>query len=107
MKKERILPWQEQGRWYHFFVESTGTAISITDKDIADASMNGAVLQFPEHFRALNWVVDHDNDAGSAADFNYKKKLYTDGTVGIYLPTASQFTAAHVFVFGYYDELPV
>jgi len=103
MTKERILPWQKQGRWYHFFCESTGSAISITAGDIETAVMNGAVLQFPKGFRALTWVVDHDNDTSSAGDFNNKKKLYTDGSVGVYLPTAAQFTAAEVYVFGYFE----
>lgn len=102
MTKERILPWQAKGRWYHFFVESNGSAISITAKDDITATMNGAVLQLPKDFHAISWTVDHDNDTSSAADYSNKKKLYADGSTGIYLPTAAQFTAAEVFVFGYF-----
>lgn len=102
MTKERILPWTKEGRWYHFFIESTGSTIKITDKDDIDASVNGTTLHFPDGFRALNWVVDHDNAADTSGTYACSKSLYTDGSVGIALPKAAQFTAAEVYVFGYF-----
>lgn len=102
MQKERLLPWTKVGRWYKVFIESTGTTIKITTKDAIEATINGTTLKLPEGFRALNWIVDHDNVTDSAATYSCSKSLYADGCVGLALPKASQFTEAEVYIFGYF-----
>lgn len=96
--KNSIAPYEEKGRWYHFFVESDGSALSLTTKDI-NASVSGSYLQMPADYQIIDYKVALHVDAASAVSFTPGIRLYSNGTQGAILPAASSIDYADVWVF--------
>lgn len=103
MHKERILPWQEKGRWYHFFVESTGTTAKLTTADITDTHITNTQLTMPDDFHIVD--VKYDVNAITAASsktHSHSLILTAEGKQGISLPNVANYDYANIYIFGYY-----
>lgn len=99
--KNQIVPWQEKGRWYHFFVESDGSAYTLTTKDISTAAIDGSYLKLPKDFHIIDYKVDLSVDTSAAATYEKGIRLYAAGNQAVVLPDKANFDAADVWVFGY------
>lgn len=103
--KNKIAPWQEKGRWYHAFIESTGTALKLTICDLEGVRISGTSLLMPNSdFKLIDVkVVDEDLASGkSLADYTVAK---TSGTVAYTkLPSAGDFTYIDLWFFGYFKD---
>lgn len=103
-KKLEAAPWQEQGRWYHFLIESDGTDATITTSDIEDADIDSSGnLLLPEGFK----VVDSKfciNCVGTEANaFTPSYMLVaTDEQIGLALPDVASYDYLDLWIFGYY-----
>lgn len=90
-----------KGRWYRLFVESDGTAYTITESDL-EVEISGQYVKMPENFHVLDTVYDIDAvTGGTAADMNKVIRIYNDGRQAISLPASALFDYTYVYVFGY------
>lgn len=96
-----LAPWQAKGHWYHFFIESDGTAYTLTTADISTAAIDGSYLKFPADFHVIDYAVDIDVDTSAAATFEKGIRLYADGKQAIVLPGKANIDWADIQVFGY------
>lgn len=104
MHKERILPWQEKGRWYHVFVESDGNAYTLTVSDIEGTTINGTHLKTVDGFHVVDFKYDISSEVGgTASGLTHATYLFADGVQGISLPPKAMFDACHIWVFGYFE----
>lgn len=95
-------PYKIEGRWYQIFVESTGTAVKVTNSDIPVTVENG-YLKFPAGFHIVDRKYDinsieHSGDVSIAIDL----RGFADGTQGIFLPVAKAFDWAYIYAYGHY-----
>lgn len=92
-----------KGRWYRLFLESNGTAVTATEKDL-DISFSGANIKLPAGFTCIDAKYDihcvaHDAAVSMAID----RISYADGAMGIAGPVAKAFDYAYIYVFGYFS----
>lgn len=97
--KNNIVPWQEKGRWYKFFIESDGTAYTLTTKEISTAAISGSYLQLPADYHIIDYVVELNVDSSSAATYEKGIRLYADGKQGVVLPDKANIDYATVWIF--------
>lgn len=101
MHKERILPWQEKGRWYHAFVESDGSTPVLTICDLPGCTVSGTALTLPLDFHAIEVkYTDIDLASGKTLSSN-SVKLSSAGKEVLLVPTASDYTYCDIWFFGY------
>ena len=91
-----------KGRWYRVFLESNGTAVTATEKDL-DISFSGANIKMPANFVVVDAKYDihtvaHDGAVTMAID----RISYADGSMGIGGPAAKAFDYGYVYIFGYF-----
>ena len=92
-----------KGRWYRFFVESNGSAITITEKDL-EAQISASYLQMPKDFHVIDTKYDvHTVAGGSAENMQYVLRIYNDNSQAVALPTVDHFDYAYIYVFGYFS----
>ena len=101
--KNQIAPWQEQGRWYHLFIESDGTDPTITTSDIEDAGFDSdGYLLMPEAFK----IVDTKfciNCVGTEANL-FEPAYMLIGTaeqIGVAMPDVDSYDYLDLWIFGY------
>lgn len=101
MHKERILPWQEHGRWYHAFIESDGTHEKLTLSDLDGCTVSGTSFVLPNDFHAIDVkYTDIDLASGKTLTINAVKTT-SAGKETFVLPSASDFTYCEIWFFGY------
>lgn len=89
------------GRWYRLFLESNGTNIKITEKDIEDARVDGNALIF---YKKLITFVEKINLVKTTENINTSINYYvhTDNNsvrYSLYLPRPNQFDYCEVLLF--------
>lgn len=99
--KNNIVPWQEKGRWFHFFVESNGTDYTLTTSDITGAAIDGSYLKLPANYHIIDYACDIDVDTSAAATFEKGIRLYADGKQAIVLPGKANIDWVDIQVFAY------
>lgn len=88
-----------KGRWYRFFIKSTGTAFNLTTSDIEGAAIENNSLLLPVGYRVIDVVTDI-NSIASASDEVYGYKVITgDGRQGYFLPNTELFDYGFIYVF--------
>jgi len=92
-----------KGRWYRFFIESDGNTITMPEKDIAGAAVNGTRIKFDADFTVIDVKYDiHSVSGGAASGIANTVYIYADGKQAVNIPTKDQFDYAYIYVFGYY-----
>ena len=92
-----------KGRWYRFFVESNGSAINITEKDL-EVQNSSSYLQMPEDFHVIDAKYDvHTVAGGTVGNMQQVLRVYNDGRQAISLPAVDHFDYAYIYVFGYFS----
>lgn len=65
--KNKTLPWQERGRWYHMFIESDGIDYTITTSDIPDVAVDdNTYVKLPEGYHIAEYIYDINSIEHSA-----------------------------------------
>lgn len=103
-KTNNTEPYNIPGRWYKFFIESTGSAIKLTQSDLEGSTISGTTLKFPEGFRAVDYKMDIHAVAESTVTYNAAYKFMAGGIQACALPTAASFDYMDVYIFGYMAE---
>ena len=90
-----------KGRWYRFFIKSTGTEITLTKSDIEGAAIENGVIVLPVGYRVIDVVTDINSIAGgSGYPTEYGNKVITgDGRQGYLLPDAEKFDYGFIYLF--------
>lgn len=94
-------PRYNRGKWYRIFIESDGTNYKVHDNPIT-GELSGNHLKFKEGFHVVTLETDYtfiENSGASIVESGLY--LYADGTVSANLASASKFTSACMYVFGY------
>lgn len=93
------------GRWYKLFIESDGTVSKITTSDIESAEISGTYIKMPVGFHVLDTVYDITAETGgTASSVQAGVKIYNDGKQSIAIPAVDVYTAATIYVFGYFGD---
>ena len=90
-----------KGRWYRFFIKSTGTAYNLTTSDIEGAVIENGTIVLPVGYRVIDVVTDINsiaNDSGYPAEYGYKV-ITGDGRQGYLLPDAETFDYGFIYLF--------
>lgn len=94
-------PRYDKGRWYRVFIESDGTTYTVHDNPIT-TDLSGNHLKFKKDFHVVTLETDYTFTENSGASvIESGLYLYADGTVSANLASASKFTSAYMYVFGY------
>lgn len=94
-------PQHNRGKWYRIFIESDGTDYKVHDNPIT-GELSGNTLKFKKGFHVVKHETDYifrENSGASVIESGLY--LYADGTVYANLESASKFTSACIYVFGY------
>lgn len=102
--KNKIAPYTAKGRWYHFFIESDGTAATITTKDLEDVSIVSSTLRLPQGFIPVDFKIGIHCTASNTSTFSTGIKLFANEQQGIAIPGVAVFDYADLWVFGYYGD---
>lgn len=102
MHKERILPWQNKGRWYHAFIESDGTTPKLTVCDL-DATVSGTTLILPKDFHVIDYKVTSLDLAKSKTLAYNVCKTNSDTKEVIVIPAVGDFTYMDIQIFGIFN----
>lgn len=102
--KHQLTPYQENGSWYHFFIESDGSAYTLTSKDIAGASISSTYLMMPADFAIVDYKVGMETQAATAQTLSLGIRMDANGKQGVVLPNKANITECDVWVFGYYND---
>lgn len=93
-----------KGRWYRFFIESNGEAITLVESDIEDAVVSGTRIKMPVGFHCMEEIYDISAvPGGTAAGMQHSTYIYADGCQAVNIPAKDLFDWAYVYVFGYFD----
>lgn len=88
------------GSWYRFFIESSGSGITITKSDIEGTSIENNALVLPEGYRVLDVVTDINSIASAMSYATYGDKIIKgDGRQGYLLPSPEAFDYGFIYVF--------
>lgn len=98
----QLAPYEQQGDWYHFFIESDGNAYKITTKDINDAVVSSTHLMMPLGFHIIDAKFDYETIAAGATTHNYTFRVDANGKQGVTLLDKAKFTEVDVWIFGYF-----
>lgn len=99
--KLSLAPWMEQGRWYHAFVESDGSACSLTFTDLDGVTASGTSLTVPKDFHIIDYTFADVDLAASKSLAKNICKTSASGKEFIVLPSAADYTYADIWFFGY------
>jgi len=94
----------KNGRYYKFFVESTGSAYKLTLTDIEGATISGTALNLPVGYKILDVLYDVNSVEGSASTLSCSLKFNSDGSQGIVLPGKANFTDADIYIYAVKGE---
>ena len=90
-----------RGRWYRFFVESDGTAVTLTGKDDIDASIIDNNLVLPKDFTLA--ACFNELHTIEAEEANVCRIIYdTDGLTKVKLP-AKNFDNGYIYIRGFFN----
>lgn len=98
----QLAPYEQNGDWYHLFIESDGNAYKITTTDIDGATISSSVLYTPLDFHIIDAKFDYDTIAATATSLNLAFKSDANGKQGIGLLNKANFTSVDVWIFGYF-----
>lgn len=87
------------GRWYRFFIKSTGTACNLTTSDIEGATIENNMLVLPVGYRVIDVVTDINSIASPSDDTAGYKVITGDGKQGYFLPNTETFDYCFIYVF--------
>ena len=89
-----------KGRWYRFFVESDGTAVTLSEKDNIDASVENNKLILPKDFTVA--ACFNELHVVEALEENVCRIVYdTDGLTKVELP-AKNFDHGYIYIRGFF-----
>lgn len=88
------------GRWHRFFIESSGSAITLTNSDIEGAAIENNALVLPVGYKVLDVVADINSIASSSSDTTHGYNVITsDGRQGYFLPNIESFDYGFIYLF--------
>lgn len=88
------------GRWHRFFIESSGSAITLTNSDIEGAAIENNALVLPTGYRVMDIVTDINSITNELSNSSQGGKIITsDGRQGYLLPDASTFDYSFIYIF--------
>ena len=89
-----------KGRWYRFFIKSTGTAYNLTTSDIEGAVIENNALVLPAGYRVMCSVTDINSAVNEPSDTTHGYKVITgDGRQGYFLPNTESFDYGFIYLF--------
>lgn len=89
-----------KGRWYRFFIESTGTAYNLTTSDIEGAVIENNAIVLPEGYRVMCSITDINSIPNESSNKSQGDKIITSvGKQGYSLPDASTFDYCFIYLF--------
>ena len=94
----------ENGRDYKFLIESDGTAVALTTKDI-DATIDDGALKMPIGFRIMRIIPDISPlPPDEKTTISSAISLFPDGTMGVELPSEKCYSHATYYIWGYFER---
>lgn len=103
--KNTVAPWQDKGRWYKLFVESTGSKHVLTTTDLEDAHIAGSLMIMPLNFTVIDHKYDiHSLADGSAHNISYVLSTTSAGEQAFSMLPASGYDYMTIWVFGYFTD---
>lgn len=93
----------DKGRYYRFFVESNGSAYSLTDADIEEATISSTYLMLPKGYKVLDTVYDVTSTTATAANMSSVIRFGSDGAQGVALPPKANMTDAYIYIYAVKD----
>lgn len=88
------------GRWHRFFIESSGSEITLINSDIEGAAIENNALVLPVGYRVMDVVTDINSIASGSGDTTHGYKVITsDGRQGYALPDAYTFDYSFIYLF--------
>lgn len=100
IKKEE-QPWIQDGRWYHFFIESDGEGYNLTTADISDAEIKTSYIFLPLGYHIVDMKYDVHSIASASSNITMMLRFDGDGRQGITLPPKAQFDYADFWIFAH------
>lgn len=97
-------PYHIEGRWYRFFVESDGTAYTLTSSDIPDVELDGNFITLPVNCHVLDIKHDVHTVIGHAQTVTNRIRFNADATQSIPLPNPNVLDYAYIFAFCHFVE---
>lgn len=97
-------PYELPGRWYKFFIESDGSAQTLTTSDIDGAVISSNAIKLPEGWRCVEMAHDIHFDSSSASTFVPGVKYYANGQQAAVIPPAAAFDYADIYVYAYKEQ---
>ena len=89
-----------KGRWYRFFIKSTGTEITLTKSDIEGAVIENGAIVLPVGYRVMSSVTDINSILNESSNASQGEKIITNGgKQGYSLPDASTFDYGFIYLF--------
>ena len=89
-----------KGRWYRFFIESTGTNCNLTNSDIKGAVIENNAIVLPVGYRVMCSVTYINSIQNESSNKSQGDKIITsDGRQGYSLPDASTFDYGFIYLF--------
>lgn len=103
MFNPKICPLMNNGRYYTFFIESDGTAFTLTESEITGASISSQVLVLPDGYQIVDVKTDvHSEGESSAQSSNIGcTTILASGKQGVALPKVTSFDYMYVSVFAH------
>lgn len=103
MFKPKDCPLMNNGRYYTFFIESDGSAYTLTQADLAGATISSSVLVLPEEYQIVDAKVDvHSDGIATAVSSNVGCiSILASGKQGVSLPKVAAFDYMYVSVFAH------
>lgn len=89
-----------KGRWYRFFIESTGTNYNLKTSDIEGAVIENNAIVLPAGYRVMCSVTYINSIQNESSNKSQGDKIITsDGKQGYSLPDASTFDYGFIYLF--------
>lgn len=97
-------PYNIDGRWYKFFVESDGVNYKLTTSDIPEAVLDGNFITLPVNCHVLNINHDVHTVAGHAQTVANRIRFNADASQSIPLPNANVLDYANIYAFCHFVD---
>lgn len=103
--KNTVAPWQEKGRWYHAFIESSDAGEKITVCDIEGCTISSSNFVLPAGYHVVDVKYVDCDLAGGKNITTYGIATTSSHLEFFKLPSASDFTYCDVWFYAIYKEV--
>ena len=93
----------KNGRYYKFFIESDGSAYTLTTTDIEGASITSTYLMLPAGYKIVDVKYVVTSDVATAANMSHTLRFGANGEQGVVLPNKANMTDAEVYIYAIKD----